>query len=59
MSKKVNWDSLPVMVWKLTFYKEDDEGNQKFYEPYEDFDYFSLSEGFSNSDLVEINEEDA
>jgi hypothetical protein len=25
MNKKVNWDSLPVMTWKLTLYKEDYE----------------------------------
>jgi hypothetical protein len=51
MSKKVNWDSLPVMTWKLTLYKEDDEGNQKFYEPHQDFDYSNLSEGFSNDEF--------
>jgi hypothetical protein len=46
------------MAWKLTLYKEDDEGNQKFYEPHQDFDYSNLSEGFSNDDLVEIKEEE-
>ena len=34
MKKKTNWDELPIMCWKLTLYKEDDKGNQKFYEYY-------------------------
>ena len=31
MSKK-KWDKLPLMTWKFTMYKEDEQGNQKFYE---------------------------
>ena len=30
--KKTKWDKLPIMCWSLTLYKEDDKGNQKFYE---------------------------
>jgi hypothetical protein len=46
--EKEKWDSLPVMTYKLTLYKVDDEGNEKFYEPHQNFDYSSLSEGFVN-----------
>ena len=57
--EKEKWDSLPVMTYKLTLYKVDDEGNEKFYEPHQNFDYSSLSEGFDNDELVEIKDEDA
>ena len=30
--KKENWDELPIMCWKLTLYKENNKGKQKFYE---------------------------
>jgi hypothetical protein len=57
--EKEKWKSLPILTWKLTFYKEDEKGNQKFYEPPQDFDYSSLSESVHSDEIVEIDKEDA
>ena len=55
MSKK-KWDKLPIMCWSLTLYKEDEKGNQKFYEYNGDQSF--ISEGIDNEDLGEISEEE-
>ena len=56
MSKK-KWDKLPLMTWKFSMYKEDEKGNQKFYE----FcgDHSGFTDGIDNEDLNEIDAEDA
>ena len=55
--KKENWDALPIMCWKLTLYKENDKGKQKFYEYTGDHSF--VSEGMENEWLNEIDKEDA
>jgi len=55
MSKK-KWDKLPLMTWKFTMYKEDEKGNQKFYEY--NGDHSSFTDGIDNEDLTEIDKED-
>ena len=32
MSKKTKWDDIPISVWSVVYYKEDDNGNTKFYD---------------------------
>ena len=54
---KTKWDKLPIMCWSLTLYKEDDKGNQKFYEYTGDHSF--VSEGMENEYLSEIDGEDA
>ena len=54
--KKTKWDKLPIMCWSLTLYKEDKNGNKKYYEY--DGDHSFVSEGIDNEDLREISEED-
>ena len=56
MSKK-KWDKLPLMTWKFTLYKQDEEGNQKFYEY--TGDHSGFTDGIDNEDLNEIDKEDA
>ena len=53
---KNKWDKLPIMSWSLTLYKEDEKGNQKFYEY--DGDHSFISEGIDNENLREISWED-
>jgi hypothetical protein len=55
MSKKPNWDNIPLSVWSVVYYKEDDNENMKFY----DFvgDASSLCEGISKEDTEEMSEE--
>ena len=55
--KKTKWDKLPIMCWSLTLYKEDDKGNQKFYEYTGDHSF--VAEGMENEYLSEIDGEDA
>ncbi len=45
------------MTWKFTMYKEDEKGNQKFYEYCGDHSGFT--DGIDNEDLNEIHKEDA
>ena len=65
MKKKTNWEELPIMCWKLTLYKEDDKGNQKFYEYTGDHSFISMAiehislEDMENEYLSEIDAEDA
>jgi len=54
---KTKWDKLPIMCWSLTLYKEDDKGNQKFYEYTGDHSF--VAEGMENEYLSEIDGEDA
>ena len=56
MTKK-EWDKLPLMTWKFIMYREDNKGNQKFYE-YEG-DHSSLTEGVENEYITEIDPKDA
>ena len=28
---KKDWDNIPLSVWSIVYYKEDDKGNKKFY----------------------------
>ncbi len=55
MSNKTNWDKIPLSVWSVVYYKEDDNENMKFY----DFtgDASSLCEGISKNELEEMSEE--
>jgi len=55
MTKK--WDKLPLGTWKFIMYREDNKGNQKFYE-YEG-DHSSLTEGVENEYITEIDPKDA
>ena len=50
------WDKLPLMTWKFTMYKEDEKGNQKFYEY--TGDHSSLTEGVENEYITEIDPKD-
>ena len=54
---KTNWDALPIMCWKLTLYKENDKGKQKYYEYRGDHSF--IAEGMENEYLSEIDKEDA
>ncbi len=54
MTKK-KWDKLPLMTWKFTMYKEDEKGNQKFYEY--TGDHSGFTDGIDNEDLNEIDKE--
>ena len=56
MSKK-KWNKLPLMTWRFTLYKQDEEGNQKFYEY--TGDHSGFTDGIDNEDLNEIDKEDA
>ena len=57
MVKRNKWEKLPLMTWKFTMYKEDEKGNQKFYE-YQG-DHSSFTDGIDVEDLNEIDKEDA
>ena len=50
------WKKLPIMCWSLTLHKEDNKGNQKFYEYTGDPSF--IPEGMENEYLNEINKED-
>jgi len=55
--KKTNWDELPTRIWRVVLYKDNDKGQQKFYEF--DGDHGWLAEGFDdieNENLIEIKE---
>jgi len=56
--KKNNWDELPTRIWRVVLYKDNDKGQQKFYEF--DGDHGWIAEGFDdgveNKDLIEIKE---
>ena len=54
---KKKWNKLPLMTWKFTMYKEDEKGNQKFYEYTGDHAF--CTEGIDVEDLNEIDAEDA
>ena len=56
VQSNTKWKKLPIMCWSLTLYKEDNKGNQKFYEYNGDHSF--ISEGIDNEDLREINEEE-
>ena len=55
MSKKTNWDAIPLSVWSVVYYKEDDNENMKFY----DFvgDASNLCDGISKEDIEEMPKE--
>jgi len=55
MTKKTNWDNIPLSVWSVVYYKEDDNGNMKFYDFVGDASY--LCEGISKEDTEEMSEE--
>ena len=46
---KNNWDSIPLSVWSIVYYKEDDKGNKKFYNFVGDCS--NLCEGISKDEL--------
>ena len=54
--KKTKRDKLTIMCWSLTLYKEDDKGNQKFYEYTGDHSF--VAEGMENEYLSEIDGEE-
>ena len=49
---KTNWDNEPLQVWTIIYYKEDDKGNQKFYDFVGDASY--LCEGIGKNELEPI-----
>ena len=54
--KKINWNEIPFCVWSdIVFYKEDDNGNQKFYKPNDDFSYSYIAESINETDVHEFN----
>ena len=55
MSKKTNWDNIPLSVWSIVYYKEDDNGNTKFYDFVGDASH--LCEGISKEDTEEMTKE--
>ena len=55
MSKKTNWDNIPLSVWSVVYYKEDDNGNTKFYDFVVDASH--LCEGISKEDTEEMTKE--
>jgi len=56
--KKTNWNELPIRIWRVVLYKDNDRGQQKFYEF--DGDHSSIAQSFDdgveNKDLIEIKE---
>ena len=60
--EKTNWNELPIRIWRVVLYKDNDRGQQKFYEF--DGDHGWIAEGFDdihreldgvkNKDLIEI-----
>ena len=56
---KKKWDKIRPSVWSITYYKEDDKGNTKFYTTSDDFDHSHFAEYVDNEDLVEIDPKDA
>ena len=55
MSKKTKWDKIPLSVWSVVYYKEDDNENMKFYDFKGDSSY--LCDGISKDELEEMSEE--
>jgi len=55
MTKKTNWDDIPLSVWSVIYYKEDDNENMKFYDFVGDASY--LCNGISKDELEEMSEE--
>jgi len=55
MTKKTNWDDIPLSVWSVIYYKKDDNENMKFYDFVGDASY--LCEGISKDELEEMSEE--
>ena len=54
-----NWKREPFMVYKLVLYKEDDEGNQKFYTTNENFDHSPIAEfPYESYEVTEIKDPD-
>jgi len=55
MSKKTKWDKIPLSVWSVVYYKEDDNENMKFYDFKGDASY--LCDGITKDELEEMSEE--
>ena len=49
-------DKIRPSVWSITYYKEDDKGNTKFYTTSDHFDHSHFAEYVDNEDLVEIDD---
>jgi hypothetical protein len=55
-----DWSEEPFFVHKLILYKEDDEGNQKFYTTNENFDHSEIAEwDYNENNVTEITEDEA
>ena len=52
---KTKWDKIPLSVWSVVYYKEDDNENMKFYDFVGDASY--LCDGISKDELEEMSEE--
>jgi len=52
---KTNWDKIPLSVWSIVYYKEDDNENMKFYDFIGDCSH--LCEGISKDELEEMSKE--
>ena len=51
---KTDWDKLETKIWRVVLFKEDNKGNQKFYEY--DGDHSSIAEQMSDVDNEDLNE---
>ena len=55
-----DWSEEQFFVHKLILYKEDDEGNQKFYTTNENFDHSGIAEWeYNENNVTEITEDEA
>ena len=54
---KTNWNNIPLYVWSIVYYKEDNKGNKKFYNYVGDCS--NLCEGIYSDELEEMPLKDA
>ena len=52
--KKDKWDKLETKIWRVVLFKEDNKGNQKFYEY--DGDHSSIAEQMYDVENEYLNE---
>ena len=52
--KQDKWDKLETQIWRVVLFKEDNKGNQKFYEY--DGDHSCIAEKMSDVDNEDLNE---
>jgi len=59
MKTKTKWEDLPLECWSIKFYREDDDGNMKFYTTTDKVDHSSFCEGLDEESIVELDENDS